>query len=97
MAKTYDEALLEFVAFLDLDDANMTKEYTAKVFSGIKDSEMFADYLRDTMATDVRRYFAAQTDENRAQIKGAFARTAYIAAKLRNPFGNEIDNLQNKK
>lgn len=79
-----DELLKQLVELHDnpLED-ELTQEYTKLVFKSIEDTELVLEWLRITMGQDMKRYFSASTDDERAQTKGAFARTAYIKGKIK--------------
>lgn len=64
------------------DDRELDEEQEKKLFESLKHVEGIQEYLRDTLAKDMRRYFAAGTDDERAIVRGAFARTSYWLGKL---------------
>ena len=66
----------------DVDSVEITKEGTKELFQAMSSVDGLADFFRDTMMNDIRRYFAAQTDHERDIIRGGFARTSYLRAQL---------------
>jgi hypothetical protein len=53
-----------------------------QIFDEISKIEGIENYLRDTMARDVKRYFTASDDHGRDQVRGAYARTMYWRSLL---------------
>lgn len=66
----------------DIDSLNLTAEGVNQVFSDLSRVEGLLDFLRDTMVSDIRRYFAAQTEKERDIIRGGFSRTAYLKTEI---------------
>ena len=80
-----DEELFHMVAerLGDLDSLELAdQEAEDKVYKGLKAVDGITELLRDTMVKDLRRYFAAATEEERRTIKGGFARTAHWLSKI---------------
>jgi hypothetical protein len=81
--RTTDEILLELVESMESPLAsNLDGKWERKVFEDVRGSDNLLEWCRETMAMDMKRYFSAVDDESRAQIKGAFSRTAYIRGLL---------------
>lgn len=58
------------------------KEFEERLFVELGNVDGIDQYLRETMAKDVLRYYQAQSEERRQRIKGTFARTAYFRRKI---------------
>lgn len=54
------------------------KEFEKQFFSDLEGIDQVDRFLRDTMARDVLRYYNAQTEANRNQIKGHFSFANYM-------------------
>lgn len=52
----------------------------------------FRDYLVETMACDIKRFFFA-SPESQERIKGAYQRTKYLYDLLKKISGDKIKNL----
>lgn len=82
--RTVDEILLELVDAMDVDmSIGMDKKFETEVFSTLKGSKGFTEYLLETMNQDLKRFFSASSEEQ-SGIRGAFSRTAYLRGKLIN-------------
>lgn len=79
---TEEELLIELSTFLDPTEMRMGRTAVADVFERLSNTEGVAEYLRNMMEMDMKRYFAASSDEQRAQIKGAYSRTAYLRSMI---------------
>lgn len=78
MSRPFDEILQELVQAMDNPvAAAVDKKQEASVAQILSEVEGLPQFLKETMGADMRRYFSAAPEEQR-QIKGAFARTAYI-------------------
>lgn len=60
-----------------ITDYEINKKEEEKLFEALKEVEGFMDYLKNTIAKDITRYFTAQKEQHDV-IKGAFARTLYF-------------------
>jgi len=70
--------LAEKLGVLDsIDD-----EYEKKIFADLKETDGLVQYLRECAARDKDRYFGATTKEEQLVIRGGFARTMYLKAKI---------------
>lgn len=58
-------------------DISINSDVYKDVLSSVEEIDGFKDYLKETMATDMKRYFSA-AKENQDTIKGAFLRTQYL-------------------
>lgn len=78
MSRPFDEILAELVAAMDNPvAASVSKEQEQEIGKALSEVEGLHSFLKETMGADMRRYFSAAPEEQK-QIKGAFARTAYI-------------------
>lgn len=59
-------------------DVDYREEEAIKVFEEISKIEGAMDLFRSMMGRDIKLYFQAQTDIDRASIKGAYARMAWM-------------------
>lgn len=57
-------------------------EYEKKIFADLKETDGLVQYLRECAARDKDRYFGATTKEEQLVIRGAFARTMFLKAKI---------------
>lgn len=57
-------------------------EYEKKIFADLKGTDGLISYLREAAARDKDRYFGAATKEEQLIIRGSFARTMYLKAKI---------------
>ena len=57
-------------------------EYEKKILADLKGTDGLIQYLREAAARDKDRYFGAATKEEQLIIRGAFARTMYLKAKI---------------
>ena len=70
--------LAEKLGVLDEIDS----EYEKKIFRDLKGTDGLVQYLREAAARDKDRYFGAATKEEQLVIRGAFARTMYLKARI---------------
>lgn len=75
----------------DAAEASVPKGLEKEVGKALSEVVGFKEFLRATMSTDMRRYFAASPEEQK-NIKGAFSRTVYLLALARS--GSPERNLQ---
>jgi hypothetical protein len=54
-----------------------------EMFKTFGENEMFARFLRDVCARDIKLYFQAATDKERDTIRGAHARTHYFISLIK--------------
>lgn len=81
--RTIEEILLELADVLDNPmESEIDDKLEVETFGSIKGNDRLTEYLRITLGCDIKRYYAASTDENRNQIRGAFNRIAYLLAKI---------------
>lgn len=80
---TFDE-LVDMVAQTidDAAEASLDKGLEKEVAKGLADVEGYYDFMKKTLSTDMRRYFAASPEEQKS-IKGAFSRTVYLLGLAR--------------
>jgi hypothetical protein len=64
-------------------DVDLDKDETVRLFAELAKVDGIDDYLRDTMGEDLKRYWLAQDDLARAQVKGAYSRTMYFRGLLK--------------
>lgn len=78
-----DEILKALVGVMDATpENNITKELEASTFGSLQGNDSITQYLRETMSSDIKRYFSVSSDKERDQIKGAFSRTSYLLGKI---------------
>lgn len=78
MEKSFNDILIELAEAIDNPIATkVPKEVENEIAHGLAQVVGLPDFLKLTMGADMRRYFNATPDEQK-QIKGAFARTAYL-------------------
>ena len=81
--RTIEEILLELAnALANPIESEISDKLEVETFGSIQGNDHLTKYLRETLNCDMKRYYAASTDENRNQIRGAFNRTAYLLAKI---------------
>lgn len=66
---------------IDLDESTIDKEDEKKLFEELGAIEGLQEYLRKTLALDMKRHFAAQPIQQML-IRGAFQRTAFLRKKI---------------
>lgn len=66
----------------DTDSVEITEDGIAEIIEQLSRIDGLQDFLRDIMVKDIHRYFAAQTDNERAIIRGGFSRTSYIRSLI---------------
>lgn len=71
-------ALATKLGVLDEIDA----EYEKKIFADLKGTDGLVAYLREAAARDVQRYFGAGSPSEQNIIRGSFARTMYLKARI---------------
>lgn len=76
-----DELSLMLAKKLGVLDA-IDEEYEKKIFADLKGTDGLVAYLREAAARDKDRYFGATTKEEQLVIRGSFARTMYLKAKI---------------
>jgi hypothetical protein len=67
----------------DLFGTSVDKKKERELFESLAHVEGLRDYLRATIADDVKRYYAASTPLEQALIRGASDRTRYFLKLLR--------------
>lgn len=67
---------------IDTDDSVIDSDEEARLFKEMAGIDGLQDYLRKTMALDMKRAFGAQP-VSQMLIRGAFQRTAFFRKKLR--------------
>lgn len=78
MSRPFELILKELVEAMDNPvDVSVPKELENDISQALQQVEDLPTFWKLTMGSDMRRYFAASPEEQR-QIKGAFARTAYL-------------------
>ena len=78
---TEDELARMLAEKLGVQD-EIDPEYEKKILADLKGTDGLVQYLRETAARDKDRYFGAATKEEQLIIRGAFARTMYLKAKI---------------
>lgn len=80
MEKEYTEEQLLSMLGRDLIglDIKQDDKRDQILFKELKSVEGFIEYLRETAARDIQRYFEAATKEEQLMIRGAYARTMYL-------------------
>lgn len=69
----------------DFTDLKLDKKFEKEVFDNVAGIDGVKEYLRDTIAQDVKRYFKASTDSERDQVRGAYSRTLYLRSLIIDP------------
>ncbi len=82
---------------LQFDDDMVLEIESKALFKELKNVEGFIEYLKVTSNQDMRRYFGAVTKEEQLQIRGAFARTNYIKARVINEGEEKKPELKSKR
>ena len=79
-----EEQILRLAAdtLVDLYGNMPEKKEEVELFSRLNQVEGFTDYLRATLANDVKRFFKASSPAEQLQIRGAYARTLYLKGRL---------------
>lgn len=79
----YDEDTLSLMLAekLGVQD-EIDSDYEKKIFLDLKGTDGLVQYLREAAARDKDRYFGAASKEEQLVIRGAFARTMYLKAKI---------------
>lgn len=89
--QTDEEKFLVFAEFIgDVNELKMDTKYEERLFKDLSNVDYLHDYLRDCIARDMQRYFAATNDEQRQLIKGAIARTSYLRSRIIKQPDNEV-------
>lgn len=78
---TEDELALMLAQKLGVLD-EIDTEYEKKIFASLKGTDGLVAYLREAAARDKDRYFGAASKEEQLVIRGAFARTMYLKARI---------------
>ncbi|NHZ84539.1 MAG: hypothetical protein GWP19_01490 [Planctomycetia bacterium] len=63
-------------------DTELDSKWETEVLKDINKSDLFIDYLRQTMGMDMVRYFSASSEETRAQIKGHYSFAKFLRASI---------------
>lgn len=66
----------------DTNSVEIAEDGIAEIVEQLSRIDGLQDFLRDIMVKDIHRYFAAQTDNERAIIRGGFSRTSYIRSLI---------------
>lgn len=77
-----EEELSFMLATLLKDEEDFNDEEEKKIFKRVKEVEGFVEYLRNSAHKDMVRYFGATNPEEQLIIRGAFARTNYLKARI---------------
>ncbi len=80
--KSLEELLEEIYLVLEPLEASVPKSQEREVAKGLSEVEGLKDFLKATLAADMRRHFSASPEEQ-ASIKGAFRRTLYLLSLCR--------------
>lgn len=78
---TVDELAGELARKLGVQD-EIDDEYEKKIFADLKGVDGLVKYLKEAGYRDIQRYFGAATPAEQLQIRGAYARTMYLAGKI---------------
>lgn len=68
---------------IDMDVSGVDKKLQQDIFKQLRSVDGIEEWLRATMAEDVKRHFSATSVAEQALIKGAYFRTRFILAGLR--------------
>ena len=80
---TEDELAFMLAEKLGVQD-NIDSDYEKKIFADLKNTDGLVQYLKEAAARDKDRYFGASTPQEQLVIRGAFARTMFLKAKITN-------------
>lgn len=64
-------------------DITVDEKKDLLLFKELKEVEGLMEYLRETAARDIQRYFEAATKEEQLMIRGTYARTMYFWKKVK--------------
>ena len=78
---------------LDVND-DFTSETEEKIFTQVRGVDGLVSYLRDAANKDMRRYFGATTKEEQLIIRGSYARTNYLRARISGEKKTKIDGIR---
>lgn len=78
---------------LDADDG-FTGEAEEKIFAQVRNVDGLIPYLRETANRDMRRYFGAATASEQLIIRGSYARTNYLKAKISGEKKSKIEGIK---
>lgn len=96
---TEDEILDLYIQTVDNPlDFQMDKQDVIALFKDLSKIDGFDEYLRSLMGDDIKTNFAATTDGQRDQIRGAYRRALYFRSLLRKVRTmNELDESRARK
>lgn len=94
---TLDEIVAAFIDTMGnpLDSEN-NKDEQYVLFKELSTIDGLDEWLRTSMGEDIKRHFSASNDEQRAHVKGEFARTLRILTMLRRTREMEVLKLNRK-
>jgi hypothetical protein len=90
-----DEQLVNDIDLGKFDTTLIDNTRFKEVLEEVANVDGFRDYLRETLALDIKRYFFA-TKEQQELIKGAYSRTYYLYTTLAKVSEAKIKSLTNK-
>ena len=79
---TEDELSYLLVEIMGDVDVDANEEAEDKIFKEARNVEGLIAYLQTAAMRDMRRYFGAQTPQEQMIIRGSFARTNYLKARI---------------
>jgi len=74
----------------DVADYKRDQQAEIKLFNELSVVDGFSEYLKYLIAEDMKRYFAATDDIQRATVRGAMARNSSLLYKLSGKFLNKV-------
>ncbi len=78
-----DQLLLQLGRALTGLDITVDEKRDKILFKELKGVEGLVEYLRETAARDIQRYFEAATKEEQLMIRGTYARTMYLMKRIK--------------
>lgn len=79
--RNYIDKILEKFGYVRINPVRADKASEGEIqemFSAYGDNDMFKRFLHDLTERDIKLYFQASNDNDRAMIRGAHARTSYF-------------------
>lgn len=68
---------------IDIDVTGVGKALQEDVFKQLVSVDGIEDYLREVLASDLKRHFAANSPIEQMMVKGAYLRTMYLLKSIR--------------
>lgn len=88
------EILTRHTDDVDVYDTSIDREAENAIFQQLADIPDLQEYLKGTLARDIRRFFEAQGPVQQAEIRGAFKRTVWLRKKITTKDQNKPKGLK---